>query len=334
MEREMRALGLIPPSKDKSLTVKDTFTIDDSPHLNNTNEVVIQVDDSANNCDFDRIDSINTIRLKNRRNTIGPFEAKNNLNLKVPNQNRRYSLDVSNHVNSYGRPTLSFVKHLNRSDLSLIEDVTEPILERHSNLTPRSSIEILSPYPRVYSPTKTEQDLNTTQMSFQKINRNFDSALTNQSNRTNFTNLSNMTSSSLRRTSLRSNSNYNFPKIRRKSSNKQKNEDKEASKRHVSFGQIELSQLEIPTVYKYSNVGFERYKLNPHFYLPDGSLKRKFSLPKLNETLEAVKDCRYLRRNSIESNENVDVKNIFQDLESSSSQNDLRNFDTLSEKSD
>lgn len=49
-------------------------------------------------------------------------------------------------------------------------------------------------------------------------------------------------------------------------------------------------------MYKYSNVGYERYKQNPHFYLPDGSLKRKFSLPKLSDSLEAVRQCRYLRK--------------------------------------
>ena len=38
--------------------------------------------------------------------------------------------------------------------------------------------------------------------------------------------------------------------------------------RRVSFGQVELNQLEIPIVYKHSNVALERYKLNPNFYLP------------------------------------------------------------------
>lgn len=108
------------------------------------------------------------------------------------------------------------------------------------------------------------------------------------------------------------------------------------SKRRVSFGQIELTQLEIPIVYKHSNVAFERFKLNPNFYLPDGTLKRKFSLPKLSDTLAAVQNCGYLRRHSIsnsaESNSNsnssdsendCDVKNIFKDLQTNVSEFDV-----------
>jgi hypothetical protein len=108
--------------------------------------------------------------------------------------------------------------------------------------------------------------------------------------------------------------------------------------RRVSFGQIELQQLDIPIMYKHSNVALERFKLNPNFYLPDGTLKRKFSLPKLSDTLEQVKNCGYLRRHSnpvAQSNLNsatssgggggggsgyecdydlADVKNIFKDI--------------------
>jgi hypothetical protein len=103
-------------------------------------------------------------------------------------------------------------------------------------------------------------------------------------------------------------------------------------KRRVSFGQIELSQLEIPTVYKHSNVGLEKHKLNPNFYLADGSLKRKFSLPKLTDSIESVRDCRYLRRSSLESDEVVshaDVVNIFKDL--NPTPNEIRNFDFVHE---
>ena len=103
--------------------------------------------------------------------------------------------------------------------------------------------------------------------------------------------------------------------------------------RRVSFGQIELQQLDIPIMYKHSNVALERFKLNPNFYLPDGTLKRKFSLPKLSDTLEQVKNCGYLRRHSNpaagQSHVNsatssgggyecdydlADVKNIFKDI--------------------
>ncbi len=104
------------------------------------------------------------------------------------------------------------------------------------------------------------------------------------------------------------------------------------TRQRVSFGQIELKQLDIPTVYKYSNVGFEKHKLNPNFYLPDGSLKRKFSLPKLTDTIETIKNCRYLRRNSLDEDKSpshVDVVNIFKDL--NPTPNEIRNFDFVHE---
>lgn len=65
-----------------------------------------------------------------------------------------------------------------------------------------------------------------------------------------------------------------------------------------SFGQ-ELNQLTDPTSYRHSKPGYERYKSNPHIYLPDGSMRRKFSLPKLSESIEQFKECRYLRRGSL-----------------------------------
>lgn len=105
------------------------------------------------------------------------------------------------------------------------------------------------------------------------------------------------------------------------------NESAAAKQRRVSFGQIELQQLDIPVMYKHSNVALERFKLNPNFYLPDGKLKRKFSLPKLSDTLEQVKNCGYLRRHSTGNTSNnnntsgyecdydiSDVKNIFKDI--------------------
>ncbi len=109
------------------------------------------------------------------------------------------------------------------------------------------------------------------------------------------------------------------------------NRENGSAKRRVSFGQIELNQLEIPTVYKYSNVGFEKHKLNPNFYLPDGSLRRKFSLPKLTDTIETIKNCRYLRRNSLDEDRpsHSEVVNIFKDL--NPTPNEIRNFDFVHE---
>lgn len=108
--------------------------------------------------------------------------------------------------------------------------------------------------------------------------------------------------------------------------------DSSDPRRRVSFGQIELSQLEIPTVYKHSNIGFEKYKSNPNFYLPDGSLRRRFSLPRMSETLDAVRNCSYLRHNVQKAAEQEsichdtrNVVNIFKDLDPTPSE--MRNFD-------
>lgn len=93
------------------------------------------------------------------------------------------------------------------------------------------------------------------------------------------------------------------------------NSSSTSNKRRVSFGQIDLNNLDNPKLYRYSNsAAYERYKFNPHYYLPDGSLKRKFSLPKLSDTLEAVKNCNYLRRNSIENTaDQTEILNIFKE---------------------
>lgn len=86
-----------------------------------------------------------------------------------------------------------------------------------------------------------------------------------------------------------------------------------SSKRRVTFGHAELDQLDVPAVYKHSSLGYERYKSNPQLYLPDGSLRRKFSLPKLSESIEQFRECRYLRRNSLVDPHitDIEVKNIF-----------------------
>ena len=94
-------------------------------------------------------------------------------------------------------------------------------------------------------------------------------------------------------------------------------------KRRNTVGKIELNQLEIPTIYKHSNVAIEKYKSNPEYYLPNGLPKRKFSLPKLTDSFEQVKTCGYLRRSSLieASVAEEEIQNIF-------------NFSRLSNKSD
>ena len=82
-----------------------------------------------------------------------------------------------------------------------------------------------------------------------------------------------------------------------------------------------MNQLDNPKLYRYSNsAAYERFKFNPHYYLPNGALKRKFSLPKLSDTLEAVKNCNYLRRKSIEETaDQLEVVNIFKENKSHAS---------------
>ena len=96
-------------------------------------------------------------------------------------------------------------------------------------------------------------------------------------------------------------------------------------KRRQSCGQIELDQLEIPTVYKHSNVAIEKYKSNPDYFLPDGTPKRKFSLPKLSESIEQVKQCRYLRRGSVVEPliSDFEITNIFKSEQTDTSKYSL-----------
>jgi hypothetical protein len=88
-------------------------------------------------------------------------------------------------------------------------------------------------------------------------------------------------------------------------------------------------QIEMPDLYKHSNLGYERF--NKNFYLPNGTLKRKYSLPQLSDCMESVKNCEYLRRHnsSIDNNNNKkdDINNIFKDLNPDSTE--LLNFDIL-----
>jgi hypothetical protein len=58
----------------------------------------------------------------------------------------------------------------------------------------------------------------------------------------------------------------------------------------------------------HSNAALEKYKFNPNYYLPDGSLKSKFLLPQLKDTLESAKKCRYLRQSTTETDQEL-VKN-------------------------
>jgi hypothetical protein len=73
------------------------------------------------------------------------------------------------------------------------------------------------------------------------------------------------------------------------------NKRKNSNNRRMSFTQVDMKELTIPKTYMHSNEGLEKCKMNPYFYLPDGSLRKRFSLPKLADTLAVAKKARYLR---------------------------------------
>lgn len=81
--------------------------------------------------------------------------------------------------------------------------------------------------------------------------------------------------------------------------------DRRKKSRKVSFTQIDLNELEIPKPLMHSSDALEKYKFNPHYYLPDGTIKAKFLLPQLKDTIESVKDCRYIRQFSMENDEQI-----------------------------
>lgn len=341
----MRLLGLSPRMNKLSKTKttvssvlptprqRSALAIDDIQDFDSEDKVVIKNDETMNTNDFDRIESLDSLnsKFKNRRNSFAGFRNRSN-SIAISSPKRKFSLDSSN--------LTSFIKPLTRTNIVIIDNSNEENKSEIFAMTNQNESNNESVYSGMCSPVKEECELiqkpqtNQSARTYSSLNRLSNSFRCGQSARTNFSNISNITSNSLRKASLlNNNQKINFPKIRRSSSNRVNNaninKQDEPNKRQVSFGRIELTQLEIPTMYKYSNIGYEKFKLNPHFYLPDGTLKRKFSLPKLDETLEAVKNCRYLRKNSLEEAENVDVKNIFRDIEPS--QMDLRNFDIISD---
>ncbi len=98
-----------------------------------------------------------------------------------------------------------------------------------------------------------------------------------------------------------------MPKIA-KYDQQQQSEYNIGTKRRTSYGQITIDS---PTILR--NAANERFKFNPDYFLPDGTLRRKFSLPKLSDSLEQFKACRYIKRNSLvePTVDESDVSNIF-----------------------
>lgn len=284
----MKELGIHPTIIKNQNRNKESSTPLDTEHKiyeceqtyreEKTNEIDIKEDEN----EFDEFNFCQV--LNKRRSSLQAPELQKSVDNK-----RKFSLDSS------GVP-------LSKSAFYTICNDKKNIKNALNNLSEENNFEHRS----LYSGSFLKSDLDLSQKPSQAYSaRTQHSTRSGLTNPTTFSNLSNLTSNSIRKSSYLPNSTTRLPKIK-------KNEDEK--KRQVSFGKVELNQLEIPTLYRHSNVAMEKFKLDPHFYLPNGNLKRKFSLPKLDETLEAIKNCRYIRRRPSENDDNVDVTNIFKDI--------------------
>lgn len=324
MEREMRLLGLSPCSKKLTTSTSTVTSVLPTPvkyetrpasqrnqptqsHSNKSSplpqvanvsfslgESEDQIYTSSKPCMPDTSSNSATSMFHTLPGREQPLKQNKKIeSSKIP---RRYSLDSSlcsklppcvrmfngsTHANS-------FVSSLRQSDLLLVDGPANT--SSQSAKIENESI-IYEESPASYSSALNSSLCNSSSSSFRRRH-----SMPNQ----NYTNYNSSTNTNLAALNLNR---------RRKSLNNPNN----TNSRKGSIGRVELNQLEIPTVYMHNNVGYERYKQNPHFYLPDGTLKRKYSLPKLSESLEAVKDCTYLRRYSYNEPDDCDVINIFKD---------------------
>lgn len=258
----------------------------------------------------DKLNEFQESCLKNKSNEINIKEDNSHFDgfnfSKVLNQ-RRYSLQVPELPKSESRRKFS----LDSSNLQFSKNAfntaqSDKIKNKNglNNVAEENHLELKS----LYSDSFLKSDLDLYQKPSQAYSaRTQYSVRSNFTNPTTLSNLSNMTANaSQRSSSYLPSSSTRLPKIKKK--------NEEEKKRQVSFGKVELNQLDIPTLYRHSNVAMEKFKLDPYFYLPNGNLKRKFSLPKLDETLEAIRNCRYIRKHKDEMEENIDVTDIFKDI--------------------
>ncbi|RNA42972.1 hypothetical protein BpHYR1_047471 [Brachionus plicatilis] len=284
MSLEMKELGILKNqnrSKDSLIPLETERKFQESEQTyrdEKANDVDIKEDD----CGFDEF-NFSKVLNKRRTSLQAPELPKS-----VENK-RKFSLDSS------GVP-------LSKSAFYAINNEKKNIKSALHYLPEENNLEHRS----LCSGSFLKSDLDFSQKASQAYSaRTQYSVKSGLTNPTTLSNLSNLTSNSQRRSSYLPSSSTRLPKIR-------KHEDEK--KRQVSFGKVELNQLEIPTLYRHSNVAMEKFKLDPHFYLPNGHLKRRYSLPKLDETLDAIKNCRYIRRGSSEQEDNIDVTNIFKDI--------------------
>lgn len=327
MEQELKKLGL-----NKCLSKK---TID---KLNNIDEEL------KNNKDLTLNDSFNLIEVEEkpssssivpqqqkfksnarRMSSIGIMTtAKSNDEFANIKKIRKFSLDQHQQSVTSGKSNL--IKSYRR--LSMANDTLLKPFNNETNkaLIPQQQPARISP-SSLFAPSssvKTDSsdqhtNLYTAAGSIYSTSRNRSSISSYSS-----VNLPKLSRLSLSRSisSVINNTNTNNTSNNNNTNTNKSNKEVE-SKRRVSFCQIDLNQLDNPKLYRYTNTAaYDRFKFNPHYYLPDGTLKRKFSLPKLSDTLEAVKNCNYLRRKSIDNiADQLEVINIFKNSHNNNNNN-------------
>ena len=295
MEQEMRKLGL-----KKSISKSTLEKINNTEEFSNKEKFYPALSETTS---VEKPPpSTKTKSYARRMSTIGIVSTKTNedefANVK---KIRKYSLDND----LFGKTTKSLTsasmvksfRRLSKNDLKAISN------GKSSPSLFAPSVSIKTDMSDWYSPSVSANPRNISRTQTASVFSRNRSSISTYSSALNLPKLSRLSFS-------RAASSTNLRKTSRNKEN-----SSVTSKRRVSFGQIDLNNLDNPKMYRYSNsAAYERYKFNPHYYLPDGSLKRKFSLPKLCDTLEAVKNCNYLRRNSIESTaDQIEIVNIFRE---------------------
>jgi hypothetical protein len=330
MEQELKKLGL-----NKCLSKK---TID---KLNNIDEEL------KNNKDLILNDSFNLIEVEEKPSSSSSL---------VPQQKQKFKSNARR-MSSIGIMTTG----KSNDEFANIKKIRKFSLDQHQSVTSGKS-NLIKSYRRLSMANDTllkpfnnetnktlipqqQQQQQPARISPSSLFAPSSSVKTDSSSDQNtnlYTAAGSINSTSRNRSSISSYSSVNLPKLSRLSLSRsissainntntntnnnntnKSNKEVESTKRRVSFCQIDLNQLDNPKLYRYTNTAaYDRFKFNPHYYLPDGTLKRKFSLPKLSDTLEAVKNCNYLRRKSIDNiADQLEVINIFKNSHNNNNNN-------------
>ncbi len=333
MEQELKKLGL-----NKCLSKK---TID---KLNNIDEEL------KNNKDLILNDSFNLIEVEEKPSSSSSL---------VPQQKQKFKSNARR-MSSIGIMTTG----KSNDEFANIKKIRKFSLDQHQSVTSGKS-NLIKSYRRLSMANDTllkpfnnetnktlipqQQQQQPARISPSSLFAPSSSVKTDSSSDQNtnlYTAAGSINSTSRNRSSISSYSSVNLPKLSRLSLSRsissainntntntnnnntnKSNKEVESTKRRVSFCQIDLNQLDNPKLYRYTNTAaYDRFKFNPHYYLPDGTLKRKFSLPKLSDTLEAVKNCNYLRRKSIDNiADQLEVINIFKNSHNNNNNNNNSN---------